>query len=120
MTVSSSWFSANASSGAIEIPVPVDEALDAFFDRCLGLKADISHKCIYICKGPRYVSRLKRQHVLQRLLAYCLLNAFDEVHQFYRLIVPDVIETVRRSRGSRIRLGAIPVGIWRRDLVERP
>src|SRR6266403_5605651 len=120
MTVGSGWPSAKVSSGAIEIPVPVNEALDALFDRCPGLKADISHKCIYICKGTRHVSGLERQHVLQRLLAYRLLNAFNEVHQFYRLIVADVIEPVRRSRRSRIRLGAIPVGIRRGDFVQRP
>src|SRR5260370_24073703 len=120
MTVGSGWSSANASSGAIKIPVPVNEALNALFDRCPGLKADISHKCFYICKGTRYVSRLKRKHVLQRLLAYCRLDAFDEIQQFHRLSVADVIETVGRSRRSRVRLCTIPVWVRRRDLVERP
>src|SRR5688572_14766359 len=59
----------SGSSGAIKILIPVDEPLNALFDRRLGLKADISHQRVDIRKCARHIAGLQRQHVLDRFLA---------------------------------------------------
>src|ERR1700694_2941316 len=82
----------NASSDTVKIPVPVDKTLNSLFDRRLRLKADIGYQRVDVSKRARHVAGLQRQHVLDGLLAHRLLNAFDKIHQFDRLVVADVVE----------------------------
>ena len=48
------------SSDPIKFFVPINETLNALFDRSLGLKADIGYERIDICESARHVSGLQR------------------------------------------------------------
>src|SRR5579884_874779 len=94
-------------------PIPVHKFCHAYLDGGGGREAGVPHQGVYVGIGGRYVVRLHRQQVLDRLFAQSLLQEGDEGEQLNGTGGADIVEAVRRGTGGRIRGGARPGGIGR-------
>src|SRR3569623_885106 len=83
------------------VPVPGDEIAAPDFDRSGRCVAGIAQQVRDISKGLQNVSRLHRQHVLDRRPAQLAFDEPDDVHQLFRPIVADIVDPGRRICGSR-------------------
>lgn len=73
------------------VPIPGDEAGDAFFHRRRWLVADIGNQRLNIGKGVRYITGLHRQQIFDRGATQALFQHFDIAQQFDRAVTADVV-----------------------------
>ena len=85
-------------SAVVVLPVPIYEFLHAFFDRCAGPETDVALKRIDVSECGRNVTRLHGEHIFLRFATKRLLERLNQVHEFDRLIVADVVNAVRCGR----------------------
>src|SRR5690606_14534479 len=103
----------------VVIDVPVDEPPHADLDWCARPVADVLDQILHV--GPRVgdIAGLHRQEVLLGLASEAFLEHLDIAHQVDRLLVADVVETVRRGARGGIGIVAVPARIRSRYAVER-
>ena len=81
-------------SNVVVVSVPVNKLGNSLFNRRQRAETDGIIQGTDIGIGGRYVSWLHRQHISIRFGTQLLFNDFDEVVQFHRPIVADVVETI--------------------------
>ena len=90
------------------VAIPGNKAADAFLDGCGGSEPDVAHEVIHIRIGGRNIAGLHRQKAFLRCFPKALLDHLDEMHQFHRVVVADVVELVGRLACARVGLFAAP------------
>ena len=66
-----------------------------------GPEAGVAHQIADIGEGFRDVSGLHRQHILYRRAAQLLLQKRHHMHQFFRMLIADIVDPRRRAAGLR-------------------
>src|SRR6476646_3593509 len=95
-------------SNFVMLAIPRDKMADPILNGCLGPEADVPHQIPDIGEGFRYVSGLQRQHILYRRAAQLPLQNCHDMREFFRAMIPDIVELCRRSaRASLICWNAI-------------
>lgn len=90
---------------------------DAGFDRCRRREAGVARQIGDVGGSCRDIAGLQRLQIEHRLAAQGFFDAGDEVREFDRAVVADVVEPVRRRAGAGIGLGGIPRRIGLRDAI---
>src|SRR5439155_14380372 len=102
---------------AHKFPVPINKGPNSVFDTRPRTKPDVSDQVVDVGIGGWYIAGLQRQHPLFRLAAEAVLQRLDQMHKFDRIIIADIINSVRSVAGARIRLSTVPPGIRGCDAV---
>src|SRR5690606_20253579 len=103
-----------------ELPIPPDEIIDTHLHRRRRLIVQILDQIGHIGVSGRDIAGLNGEHVLLDGLAERLFDGVDEVHQFYRIVVADVIDLIWGGRRGRVRLFSTPGCIWTGGIVDYP
>src|SRR5437762_2081908 len=75
--------------------IPIDEPPDAQLERRGRAKTHVALEVIDIRGGSRHVSGLHRKQIARRLAAETPLQQLDETGQLLRMVIPDVVSTIR-------------------------
>src|SRR3546814_19812844 len=89
------------------MPIPVDEARDAFFDAHGRAKAEIAGGGGDVGGGRDDVAGLHRLEIAYGLAAACRLDDVDQAPEFLRVVVDDVVECVQRLAADRLERGIV-------------
>ena len=96
---------------------PCRPAGEAVGQRRARREADVTAQIVGVRAGCRYVASLHRQEFLGRGLAERLFERLDEDHQFDRLVVADVVDSVGRAAASGSRVRRVEVGVGLGDAI---
>lgn len=79
----------------IEIPVPIHKPFHANFDRRAGRVTRIARELGHIRVSVGNIAGLHRQQIFHSAFAEAILDDFDITREFDRLVIADVVDTVR-------------------------
>src|SRR3989344_7290298 len=99
------------SGNAVVRLVPLHEAADSMLDGSAWPETDVFSKAFDIGRGRWHIPILHWQHFKFGLLSQALFQHLDVAHQLDRLVVANIIDTVRRVTGGRVGRIAGPGGV---------
>src|ERR1700719_1214218 len=77
------------------VAIPPDKITNARGRGGLRPEADVAHQFSDVGEGFGDIARLHRQHILYRRPAQLLLQKRHQSHQFFRVLVADIIDSRR-------------------------
>src|SRR5687767_9471858 len=87
---------------SVVAPVPLYKASDSFIDRRRGPETDGPCEIGDICIRGHNIARLELAKVLDRFSAKMALQEVNQLCQLDRVVVPDVVESVRGVARRRV------------------
>src|ERR1700722_1544127 len=104
-------------SRVVKRKIPFDELLHTRFQIGARPIAHVARQRFDIGPGVGQIAGLHRQQILLRAPPQALFEHLDVAQQRHRLLIADVVNSIRGRARGRIRRRGIPVGIGRRHSI---